>query len=212
VIRTYLVPIHAGVEMRIAANSVLPMRSQSGVMLIEALLAILIFSIGVLGLVSLQAAANKASTQAKYRTEASLLANDLIGRMWVSDRTVGTIVSNFSDPGSCAAAKALADALSPPLSTPANCSLASSSSAYRAWAWEGQGAALGTTIAPSAGTVLQTLPNSVSMQPQVIVTPVQSSLTTTASRVHRSRVTVQIQWQLPGEAQSTYTTQVEIGG
>ena len=198
--------------MRSSVYSVRQIQSQSGVMLIEALLAILIFSIGVLGLVSLQAAANKASTQAKYRTEASLLANDLIGRMWVSDRSVGTIVSNFSDPANCAAAKALADVLNPPLTTPANCSGVTSSSAYRAWAWEGQGAVLGTTIAPAVGTVLRTLPDSVAMQPQVIVVPVQSSLTTAASRVHRSRVTVQIQWQLPGEPRSTYTTQVEIGG
>jgi type IV pilus assembly protein PilV len=64
---------------------------QSGFMLIEVLVAILIFAFGVLSVVGLQASAIKQSSGAKYRTDASMLANDLIGRMWVTDRLFTTL-------------------------------------------------------------------------------------------------------------------------
>ncbi len=65
-------------------------------MLLEVLVAILIFALGVLGLVGLQANAIELSGQAKYRADATLLANDLIGRMWVSDRSFAALNANFS--------------------------------------------------------------------------------------------------------------------
>jgi type IV pilus assembly protein PilV len=71
---------------------------QTGVMLLEGLFAILIFSVGILGIIGLQIASVKQSAQAKYRTDASLLANQLIGQMWVSDRTPATLQANFSSP------------------------------------------------------------------------------------------------------------------
>ena len=74
-------------------------RHQSGVILLEALLAILIFSLGILALVGLQAAAVKQSADAKYRTEAALLTNEVIGQMWVSDRTTANLQGNFNSPG-----------------------------------------------------------------------------------------------------------------
>jgi type IV pilus assembly protein PilV len=55
---------------------------QKGVMLLEALIAILIFSIGILALVGLQATSISMSSDAKYRSTASMLANQMIGRMW----------------------------------------------------------------------------------------------------------------------------------
>jgi type IV pilus assembly protein PilV len=68
-------------------------RKQSGSMLLEALIAILIFSLGVLGLVGVQANAIRLSTDAKYRTEAVFLANELIGRLAVVDpATAATFV------------------------------------------------------------------------------------------------------------------------
>ena len=55
-----------------------PLRhAQSGVMLLEALIAILIFSLGILALIGLQATAISQSTDARYRSEAALLANDI---------------------------------------------------------------------------------------------------------------------------------------
>jgi type IV pilus assembly protein PilV len=55
-------------------------------MLLEVLVALLIFSIGVLGIIGLQAAMTKAQTGSKFRADASFLAQRLIANMW-SDRT-----------------------------------------------------------------------------------------------------------------------------
>jgi type IV pilus assembly protein PilV len=54
-------------------------RAQAGVMLLEALIAMLIFAFGVLGLVGLQAAMTQAQTSSKFRADASILATDLFG-------------------------------------------------------------------------------------------------------------------------------------
>jgi type IV pilus assembly protein PilV len=59
------------------------MKSQGGVMLIEALVGILIFSIGILALIGMQGAAIKNTTDARYRSEATFLASQIIGNMWV---------------------------------------------------------------------------------------------------------------------------------
>jgi type IV pilus assembly protein PilV len=73
-----------------------PRRLQHGVMLLEALIAILIFSIGILGVVGLQATAVKQSTDARYRAEAAQLAEQLMGLMWVSDRTATNLQTQFN--------------------------------------------------------------------------------------------------------------------
>lgn len=70
--------------------------SQSGVMLIEVMIAVLIFAFGVLGIVSLQAAAVSQISDAKYRSDASLLANQLIGTMRLGDRNVATLQNSFN--------------------------------------------------------------------------------------------------------------------
>ena len=57
-------------------------RVARGFMLIEALVAMLIFAFGVLGVVGLQASMTRAQTQSKVRADASLLAQRLIGTMW----------------------------------------------------------------------------------------------------------------------------------
>lgn len=56
---------------------------QQGVMLLEALIAILIFSIGILGLVAMQGTAINNISDAKYRTDAGFLADQLIAQIWV---------------------------------------------------------------------------------------------------------------------------------
>ena len=63
-------------------NPSLP-RKQSGVMLLEALIGLLIFSIGILALLGMQATAMRATIDAKYRSEAAFFANEIIGTMWV---------------------------------------------------------------------------------------------------------------------------------
>lgn len=97
---------------------------QSGVILLEALLAILVFSVGILALVGLQAAAVKQSSDARYRTEAALLANEILGQMWVSDRTVTTLQTNFATGESAADYKAWADKVKGRLPGAANAVLA----------------------------------------------------------------------------------------
>ena len=59
---------------------------QAGSMLLESFIAILIFSMGILAIVGMQASAIKNFTDSRYRSEASQLANELLGQMWVSDR------------------------------------------------------------------------------------------------------------------------------
>lgn len=70
-------------------------KAQTGVVLIEALVAILVFALGVLAVVGLQTLSIKQSSEAKYRADAMLQANELIGQMWVSDRTFATLNSRF---------------------------------------------------------------------------------------------------------------------
>lgn len=57
--------------------------SQSGIALIETLVSVVMLALGVLAIVGLQATMNANATDAKYRAEASFLANELIGQMWV---------------------------------------------------------------------------------------------------------------------------------
>lgn len=67
---------------------------QRGAMLLEALIAILIFSMGILALVGLQAAAINAVSESKYRSDASFLANQIIGQMWGNRNSLGTYACN----------------------------------------------------------------------------------------------------------------------
>jgi type IV pilus assembly protein PilV len=61
-----------------------PPRSQAGMSLIEVLTALLIFSIGILGLVGLQTQAVQFSTSAEDSNRAALLANEIVSTMWVN--------------------------------------------------------------------------------------------------------------------------------
>jgi type IV pilus assembly protein PilV len=69
---------------------------ERGSFLLEALIAILIVALGVLGSVGLLARSMQDIDDAKYRGEAAFLANQLIGQMWVSDRITANLDANFS--------------------------------------------------------------------------------------------------------------------
>jgi type IV pilus assembly protein PilV len=69
---------------------------ESGVVLLEALVAILIFSIGILAIVGLQGAAVKTATDARYRSEAAFLAGELMAQIWAD----GPNVAQYEYPGS----------------------------------------------------------------------------------------------------------------
>ena len=58
-------------------------RGLRGVALIEALVAILIFAFGVLGIIGLQASMTRAQSAAKVRGDAASLASELVGILWV---------------------------------------------------------------------------------------------------------------------------------
>jgi len=55
---------------------------QRGFTLIEVMVALLVFSAGVLGMVALQAKASAYSVDAEDRTRAALMAEDLVSLMW----------------------------------------------------------------------------------------------------------------------------------
>jgi type IV pilus assembly protein PilV len=61
-------------------------QSQAGVMLIEALIGILIFSIGILALLGMQGSAIKNTADSRYRSEAAYFASQLIGEIWINDK------------------------------------------------------------------------------------------------------------------------------
>jgi type IV pilus assembly protein PilV len=75
-------------------------QSQTGAALLEAMLAILIFSLGILTVIGIQAASIRMVTDAQYRSRASLLADRLIGEMWASGQSIETLQTNFGAEGS----------------------------------------------------------------------------------------------------------------
>jgi len=78
------------------ATSVGP-RRQGGFTLIEALIALVVFSVGVLGLVGMQTVSTRVTTDARLRTEAAAAADELLARMQSASRA--TVVADFSTGG-----------------------------------------------------------------------------------------------------------------
>lgn len=108
-----------------------PTRKQKGVMLLEALIAVVIFSIGVLALIGMQANGIKQVADAKLRVDAGYLASQIISQMWI-DRSNLAQYAHYPS-GS-------------------NCTFSGSASSYgNVTNWIGE-----TT---KAGTVAGTLPN-----------------------------------------------------
>jgi type IV pilus assembly protein PilV len=72
-------------------------KTQAGFTLIEVLVAVLVFSLGILAMTGLQASAIRMSTDAQQRAEATYLADQLLARMLVADPT--TAASFAHKPG-----------------------------------------------------------------------------------------------------------------
>jgi len=68
---------------------------QRGSFMLEALIAILIVALGILGTVGLYARSVQQVDDAKFRGEAALLTSSLIGQMWLSDAHTGPLTANF---------------------------------------------------------------------------------------------------------------------
>jgi type IV pilus assembly protein PilV len=73
--------------------------AQEGVVLIEVLLATLIFAIGIMAVIGLQAAAIGNVADAKYRMDASAIAGRMMGVMWAnqSGLTAGTTMGTVDE-------------------------------------------------------------------------------------------------------------------
>jgi type IV pilus assembly protein PilV len=78
-----------------------PRKAQQGMSLLEGLLAVLIFSVGILALVALQSTSVRATTDAKFRADAGFLANQLIATMWTDFANINTYAYNAGG-GNCA--------------------------------------------------------------------------------------------------------------
>lgn len=66
--------------------------AQSGMVLLEALIAVVLFSMGILALTGLQANMLKNTTDSKYRADASYIAQQTIGELWADPAKVGDYV------------------------------------------------------------------------------------------------------------------------
>lgn len=89
-------------------------RGEHGVMLLEVLIGILIFSIGILAMLGMQATGMRATIDAKYRSEAAFLANEIVGIMWGDAGNLGNYATaNCPSTPSCDAWRSKVLALLP---------------------------------------------------------------------------------------------------
>ena len=91
--------VNKEVTMKKAYPPSLP-SAQQGVVLLESLIAVLIFSLGLLALTGLQAAMIKNTDDAKYRAEASFIAQDKLAEVWLTgtNNLAGHIATNTAIP------------------------------------------------------------------------------------------------------------------
>lgn len=69
-------------------------KKQKGSIILEALIAILIFSMGILALMGMQATAINTVSESKYRSDASFLANKIIGQIWADRANLASYACN----------------------------------------------------------------------------------------------------------------------
>jgi type IV pilus assembly protein PilV len=177
-------------------NLSLPGRcKQQGVMLLEALISILIFSIGILAIIGLQAASIKMSSDAKYRSDASLLAGQYVNALW-SEPGINPIAA-----ASAAAAAAAASAAIPQYDPNAFITFATGGAQFDAW----------------LTTVQATLPDAtadVVINTQVTcnyLTPCSACTVGGMQQETRTIADITITWQLPGNSERhTFATSAMI--
>ena len=87
------------------SRSIAALQAQSGSFIIEAMISLLLFAVGLIGLMALSAQALNQVGQSKARNDASYIAGDLIAEMWVSDTVnIGTWLARLDTvvPGAAA--------------------------------------------------------------------------------------------------------------
>jgi type IV pilus assembly protein PilV len=72
-----------------------------GFSLIEALVAITIFSFGILGLIGLESLALKSAGDAQFRAEAAYLANQIISQIWTDRSNITSYKYNDTVAANC---------------------------------------------------------------------------------------------------------------
>ncbi len=77
---------HPSTFARAAASR--PRRLARGVTMVEVLVALLVFSLGILGAVGMQARAIQLSVDSEDRSRAALMANEIVTEMWTQQTTV----------------------------------------------------------------------------------------------------------------------------
>ncbi len=75
-------------------------RHDRGGSIIEALLSVALLSFGMLGMLRLVSSSVAETGAVQYRSEASLLASELVSTMWIGDRSYSALVRRFGDPQS----------------------------------------------------------------------------------------------------------------
>jgi type IV pilus assembly protein PilV len=81
---------------RLPARRPLGRRAQRGVALLEALISILIFSFGVLGLMGLEARAINFSVDAEDRNRAALFASEVASTLWLGGNAPGNVAATIA--------------------------------------------------------------------------------------------------------------------
>lgn len=69
-------------------------RTMRGYVLLEALVALLIFSLGLLGMIGFEAASTRIASDSRFRTEAAILVDELISKMSVDQRS--TVAAKYA--------------------------------------------------------------------------------------------------------------------
>jgi type IV pilus assembly protein PilV len=72
-------------------------RAQRGIVLLEALIAIFKFSVGILGIVGLQASMIKGTSDTKYRIEASNIAEQRLSQIWLDQSNLANYGETNTD-------------------------------------------------------------------------------------------------------------------
>ena len=76
---------------------IVSLKKQKGVAMLEALIAVVIFSFGMLGLAGLQAAMVKNTSDAKFRAEATFIAQQKLGEIWTDANSYGNLAGYAAD-------------------------------------------------------------------------------------------------------------------
>jgi len=72
-------------------------RAQRGFTLIESLIAMVVFAVGILGMVAMQTVATRVTTDARLRSEAAAAADELLARMQSASRA--TVAAEYATGG-----------------------------------------------------------------------------------------------------------------